>query len=145
MTSTIRPMSADDRPYVLETWRRSMQQKSRKNQRDVSHSRANRARERLADEHRVLVASVADGSIIGWICYTPLRSSSVVHYLYVRASFRAHTKNHDSRVSRDLMEAAGVDLAKPVLATKPVTARGRMVAASNGIRLHEVEQAEVMP
>ncbi|HPP84063.1 MAG TPA: hypothetical protein PLZ50_10980, partial [Rubrivivax sp.] len=83
------PLTADPsaRSFVLDSWRRSLPKKRRRGP-NRSHTAADREREQLVDTQRVTLAIGGDGAVFGWICYTPLRSTSVVHYVYVRAPLR---------------------------------------------------------
>ena len=68
---------------------------------------------RMAEDlQAVRVAVGDDGAVFGWICYTPLRSTAVVHYLYVRAPLRR------TGIGRRLLEACGVALDRPVPVTQ---------------------------
>ena len=125
-------MPPDARAYVLETWRRSLPRRKRRH----SHGDANRLRERLVDGERVAVALV-DGAIVGWVCYTPLPSAPVVHYVYVRASHRGR------RVSHALLEHAGA-LPGRALPVTESTPRADAAAARSGLRLRRLAVEEVL-
>lgn len=48
------------------------------------------------------------GDVVGWICYTPLQSTGIVHWVYVRKLHRRQG------VGRGLCRAAGIDLGRLV-------------------------------
>ena len=131
------PLTADPsaRSFVLDSWRRSLPKKRRRSP-GRSHTAADREREQLVDTQRVTLAVGDDGAVFGWICYTPLRSTAVVHYLYVRAPLRR------TGIGRRLLEACGVALDRPVPVTQ-VTADGRAVAKGRA-RIVETQIGDVL-
>ena len=76
------------------------------------------------------------GAIYGWICYTPLKSTAVIHYVYVRDPLRR------TGIGRRLVEACGVALDRPVPVTQ-VTSDGRAVATGRA-RIVETQIGDVL-
>lgn len=140
MTAIV-PMGPESRSYVLDSWRRSMPKKMRR-RRGQTSAHADRQRARLVDSQSVLVASGNDGAIFGWICFTPLRSTAVVHYIYVRDVFRTGPFG-GQKFGRALLGAAGVDLSTPIPTTL-TTPAARAIAQAKGLRLLEVDASEVL-
>jgi Acetyltransferase (GNAT) family. len=86
--ATIRKAGTGDQGYICSTWLRSMM-----DGRISSRDDATRAIiDKVLDHHstRVIVASspTEPHKIRGWLCYSPLASYALVHYLYVRAPWR---------------------------------------------------------
>lgn len=135
----LRPLSdldASARSFVLDTWRRSLPKRHRRAP-GRSHSNTDRLREKLVDAHHVLCATGDGGAIFGWVCYTPLRTTAVIHYVYVRAPLRG------TGIGRTLLAATGVALDRPVAVTS-ATAEARARAGRAGVRLVETQASEVM-
>lgn len=116
----IAPMAPDERSYVIATWTRSKPITAGR----VSTAERDAMIARLVDEQRVLVAQLPDGTAAGWVCYTPLRSTAIVHYLYTRKAIGALELRRRG-IGRALVQRAAVDLARPV----PYTFTGPMFAS----------------
>jgi hypothetical protein len=89
----------------------------------------------LIDGNEILVQPV-DGSeresdVLGFVCFTRLQTTSVVHYLSVRNSGRRQG------IGRKLMVAAGVEVDSPIPCTR-VTPKAQAAAGHVGARLMRV-------
>lgn len=145
----IRTLEDDEDGYVVSHWcmstmgalvRRARQgAKLRPAERDRKAAAEATAR-RLASSQLVLVADDTrrprGKSLVGFVCYTPLRSTAIVHYVYVAKPDRRHG------LARRLLAAAGVDLERPVMHTH-VGPGLAAAAAGAGVRLHAIEPQEI--
>lgn len=139
--SAPRAAAAGDEGYVIATWLRSyLGMRGGRSRRELAarDSKEAIARKLLA-AGRVLVvdapvAAVNSTEIAGWVCYTPLSSTSVVHYVYVRSQYRRRG------IARRLLEAAGVDLVAPI----PFTLEGPgFKTITAGRKLHRIRHEDI--
>jgi GNAT superfamily N-acetyltransferase len=83
----IRRPRPTDQSYIASTWVNSLIQV-----RGNTKSEANALVDRMLDDPAVrLLLAVEPSSIdtiLGWICYTPMPSSRIIHYVYVRDKLR---------------------------------------------------------
>lgn len=83
----IRRPRPTDQSYIASTWVNSLIQV-----RGNTKSESNALVDRMLDDPAVrLLLAVEPSSmdtILGWLCYTPMPSSRIVHYVYVRDKLR---------------------------------------------------------
>jgi predicted N-acetyltransferase YhbS len=85
----IRPMRTDDEGFVFNSWLRSFR-KSVDMESKAYYLFKHSVIERLLRDSRTLMAVACDDpdQIFGWVCFAPFEDEYVVHYLYVKATFR---------------------------------------------------------
>ena len=85
----IRPMTTADEGFVYNSWLRSFR-KSMEMDAKTYYFFQHRKIEKLLRDSRVLMAVHEDDpdQIFGWVCFAPFDEDYVVHYLYVKATFR---------------------------------------------------------
>lgn len=115
---TIRRSIAADEGYIAATWRRSaLGARSRRSDVERRRSATERQIRRMMERGELLVAedpSTPD-LLLGWICTTRLRSTAIVHYVYVRDRYPGSVEPLRRRgLGRQLAVAAGVNLAAPI-------------------------------
>ena len=145
----IRTLEDDEDGYVVSHWCMSMMGSLvRRARRGAKLRPAERDRKaateattrRLASSQRVLVADDTrkqrGASLVGFICYTPLRSTAIVHYVYVAKPDRR------GGIGRRLLAGAGVDLERPVMHTH-VGPGLAAASAGAGVRLHAIDPQEI--
>lgn len=140
----IRTMTAADRAYVLASWRLSLDRRSRRSR--STHAAAERERETLVDTQRVDLVEDATGAIVAWCCYTPLPSSPIVHYIYVREPLRSKPGPEvriGPRFGSMLIEHAGVKRGAAIAATSS-SKIARVIVAAKGLRVVEIDAQEVL-
>ena len=98
------PATLLERPYCGATWHRGITPRFA---RRALSKRLGDAIDHLLVTQHVLVIHAAD-RIAAWCCYTPLKTTSVVHYVYVRKEHRL------DGIATDLLGACGVDLSAPI-------------------------------
>lgn len=89
----IRRPRPTDQGYIASTWADSITLGNvRWDKKRAARSGLNVVIDRLLDDPavRILIASepTKTDAILGWLCYTPLPASRVVHYVYVREKIR---------------------------------------------------------
>ena len=127
-------MRPDERSYVLDSWRRSLDRRARRSR--STHAAADEDREALADTQRVVVAD--DGpAILGWCCFTSLPSGPIVHYVYTRAPHRRQG------IARQLLEPAGAGRDRAI-ATATTTRAARGILDAIGVRAVAIDAAEIL-
>lgn len=120
---TTQPMTDDVRAWVIRGWINSaLRRETGSPEEQITLLKREAVIRRLAAEQRVIVAhddELPEGrDAVGWVCFTPLLTTAVVHYVYVREPRRG------SGIARQLAAAAAVDLARPI----PYTMSGPMRA-----------------
>ena len=83
----IRPACPSDQGYVASTWRESLLLANRE-----TVSTVNARIDKFLDDVGVRVLVAAEPTkperIYGWMCYSPARTTAVLHYLYTREKQR---------------------------------------------------------
>lgn len=139
----IRRATSDELPYCRATWITSML----RGRRAFGASRTKLAHniELLLESQPVLVGAypgedpaTRPEDIAGWICYTPLASSAVLHWIYVRDQFRG------AGIGRALVEAAGIDITRTVLYTQHTKAAAKLMRQT-GARGKSIAVKDVLP
>lgn len=85
----IRPMTVGDEGFIFNSWLRSFR-KSVDMESKAYYLFQHRKIEKLLRDSRVLMAVSEDDpdQIFGWVCFAPFEDEYIVHYLYVKATFR---------------------------------------------------------
>lgn len=132
----IRPAEESDLDYVYATWAHGV----------VSGKRLGSMRTRYLlaqvndamEQARVIVdvrpGKRPEGDIVGWLCYTPLRSTGVVHWVYVRKTHRGNG------IARGLLDAAGVDTSRAI----PYTSEAKAAADISEKPKHFVPMKDIL-
>lgn len=134
----VRAATEDERDrYVPSTWAAAWIRSRR-----TGKGAAVRTIDRLLRTEPVLVVPMpgSDGrveDVAGWICYTPLRSTAVVHFVYVREPERRRG------LGTELLRAAGVDLARVVTSTCSTPA-WESWCVQRGWRVGRVQSSEIV-
>lgn len=143
----IRPATVEEHDYCRATWLGGMLRGTK-----ASTAKRDRTRatiDRLLARERVLVDArpgERPEDVVGWCCFTPLASTAVLHYVYTRRIHgrgEARTEMRFRGIARDLVTAAGVDLARVVPYTH-ATDCSRAVLARTGVRATLITLAEVL-
>ena len=149
----IRPAAPDELDYVRATWLSGLLRGNRASAAKRARTRAT-IEQLLATQRPIVDARTGsrpderDEDVIAWCCYTPLASTAVLHYVYVR---RVHGYGGERvmmrgrGIGRSLVSAAGVDLARVVPYTHatdtPLTFPAALLA---GARTTQVPTREVL-
>lgn len=106
-----RKPGATDQGYVASTWTQSLMKADPTARRHVVDILVDRMLDH--DGVRVLLACEPTNvsTILGWICWSPVRTIRLVHYVYVRGNLR------DRGIARALRHAAELDDARPLVFT----------------------------
>lgn len=85
-TISIRAAIPDDIRFVVTSWKESYKDAPGVDRQPwpVYKQTACKQIDALVDKTRTLVAVAPDGRIVGWICYSPGRAISTVHWAYTR-------------------------------------------------------------
>lgn len=136
--TTIRPATEDEQTYVRCTWLATALHRRR--QTNGERQRIRQLVDALLGES-ILVAvrpsPTRAEEVVGWLCYSPMRTTAVCHFVYVRDKVRREG------VARALLTAAGVDLARTVLATSASDMLPAVLAAS-GLRVEQMRAEDVL-
>lgn len=119
--------------YVASTWLGQLVRGM--NRSDSWRERARETITRLLVSAPVLVETqLRDGreQVRGWVCFSPMGPSSVLHFVYVRNECR------EEGIARALVWAAGVDRSRVVLHTHE-NALARAVIKRTGVRARKIE------
>lgn len=112
----IRAASDDELGYLRATWVRGMLRGDKKSS-AASKARTRETIDALLTTQRALVMVVGGTSrtedVVAWCCYTPLKSTAIVHYVYVRKERDGECLRRRG-IARTLIQRAGVDTAKVI-------------------------------
>jgi ribosomal protein S18 acetylase RimI-like enzyme len=135
----IRPARESELDYVYSTWTHAIVGRQRINSLRAKHliAQVDEILERAPTLVDVRASARPDGEVVGWICYTPLQTMGVVHWIYVR---KAHRREG---IARGLCAAARVDLTRMVPYTSESTAAKQAIAALP-FRTHHVPMKDVL-
>lgn len=106
---TIGQMTHAERRWVSASWKKSVYGRRRR-------ADGERLIQAIIDTQTVLVARAADDpeTGVGWICFTALPTTVILHYVYVRGGGNGV---RGSGFCRQLLAAAGVNTRRAVLTT----------------------------
>lgn len=119
----IRPPLPSDQGYIAATWARSVLS-THAHQRHLSSrtgaqvgKQIDSVLDRPDTKGLLFVRSENPNSILGWIVYTDVRDTPVVHYLYTRARGPRGADLRGKGIATSLLRAVGVDRSRGVVCT----------------------------
>lgn len=108
----IREPRSTDQGYIASTWLRSITHNTRRRTRQAKVSGGiDRVLDHASTAVLVACRELEPDRIVGWVCWAKIPAARVVHYLYVRDSWRREG------VAKELMRAAKLDDSRPLMYT----------------------------
>ncbi len=135
----IRPAQESELDYVYTTWSHAVLSRRRINSMRVKHlvAQINDALERATTLVDVRPGKRPEGDVVGWLSYTPLVTTGVVHWVYTR---KAHRR---TGIARGLLAHARIDPHALIPYTSDSSAAAEM-GVTLGLRTQHVPMKDVI-